>query len=189
MKPNQILKSHLLFVGIMILNWVANIFFKIGLVNWFNNTILILLLLTGMWLFFDKLKPFQKIAIYFSIYPNLIIFGMIGFIFKGILGLLILSLILYPFDLNMTKYHKDEISIYSEAKGFMSACCTYKVVERKFLIFEKLLGRIQNHGNINFQQSEIKRLPKGIEVVFQMEEYEEKTDSFILVTKKIRLEN
>jgi len=126
---------------------------------------------------------------YFSIYPISIVIGTIALIFRGIFGAIILSIILYPFDLNQAQYNRDNIRIYNEAKGFLSACCNYKLVETKFLVFEKILGRIKNEGPIDFEESKLNRLSHGIELVFQKEEFDEKTKSFELIEKKIRIEN
>ena len=97
-------------------------------------------------------------------------FGLIGLIIKGITGLVILSIIMYPFNLNQVEYQENEIRVYSEAEGFMSACCNYKIVESRFLIFEKLLARIQNQGQINFKESKVNRTPNLTEIIYQIEE-------------------
>lgn len=189
MKSNQILKIHIFFLGIVILSWITNFFLEIELVNWLNNSILVIILITGNRLFSKYFKSFKKINFYFLIYPIIIVVGLIGLLFRGIFGALIFSIILYPFNFNQADYQTNDIRIYNEFKGFLSACCNYKVVERRFLIMEKQLGEIQNQGEINFKESKIFRTPKWAELTYQIEEYDENFKSFNLIEKRIKMKN
>ena len=139
MKPRIILKIHLVFLAITTLNLIGKIFFDFSLLPWIDNSFKLILVITGIWIFFKNLNPFNSFNLYFIIYPLIIGFGIIALIFRGIIGLIILSSISFLFNFNETEYIRDDIRLYSDAKGFMSRCCSYKVTESKLLICEKIL--------------------------------------------------
>lgn len=44
------------------------------------------------------------------------------------------------------------IRIYHKFQGFLGACCTYEIYEKKFCIFEKHLKDIKVDGGIDFEK-------------------------------------
>lgn len=169
------------------MNSITKIFLGIGFVNWLDIILKTALSISGIWSFIKYLKPFRIINYYFLIYPVSLSLVIIAFIFRGIVGAIIISIVLIPFNLNQTRYHKDKIRIYDNAKGLMSVCCSYKTTEAKLLIFEKDLGVFENDGMIDFEKASVKRLTNGIQVVFPQEYFDENANSYKMREKKILL--
>lgn len=152
---NRITQLHFYTLGCVLLNWG----FKY-ITDWSLHTTLvfamkIIICVTGLFLFFRNLKPFTKVTLYFSYYfITLILLGLFwlfGGIFLGILS----SIVLAPIAPKELQYEKDTIVVYDTFKGFLGACCTYEVVERKLGLFEKSYGEIQLDGPISEANSTI----------------------------------
>lgn len=128
----------------------------------------LLVILSGITLFFYHLKPFKKINTYFSIYILAGIFFIIGLLFRGIPGAIIISIIIFPIIPNNKKYENNGIIISAPFQGFMAPCLTYQIKERKFLIFEKNYGvfELDEGGPIDFESICIEQSESGIEVTY-----------------------
>lgn len=189
MKKSLILKSHFLFLAIILIDWIIKMFWEIGFVNWLETILKIVILVSGIWSFINYLKPFRKINYYFLIYPISLLLVIVALIFRGIVGAIIISIVLLvPFNLNQIQYDRDKIRIYDNSEGLMSMCCSYKVTEAKFLIFEKELGRFDNDRMIDFEKARIKRSANGIQIVFSQEYFDEIDNSYEMKEKNIQLE-
>lgn len=147
-------KWHFYLLGLVLLN------FGIGLITGYrlnqNLTFIlkVILYLTGLILFLTALRPFKKIAVYFSFYAISGLLTGLFFLFGGIFLAILSSLVLFPIVPKQTEYKTETIKIYDRFQGFMARCCSYEVVEPKLYVFEKHLGYINIEKPIEADKDE-----------------------------------
>ncbi len=162
-------KWHFYLLGVIIIN------FGIGLITGYrinqNLTFIlkVILYLTGLILFLTTLRPFKKIAIYYSFYAISGILTGLFFLFGGILLAILSSLVLYPIVPKKTEYKTETIKIYDRFQGFMGRCCSYEVVEPKLYLFEKYLGYISIEKPINADKDEFSFKSNTIVYKYQLD--------------------
>lgn len=119
----------------------------------------ILVIISGLLLFFLYRKSLKKFKLYFSVYPLAVLFIVIGLIFRGIIAGLILSIILFPIIPNEKEFEAEGVIITTPFQGFMAACCSYQIKERQLLIFEKDYGifQLEGEGPIVFETMSIEK--------------------------------
>jgi len=150
----------------------------------------IIFILTGIILFFWNIKPFRKIEIYFSIFIISPILIFTCWIFDGLLGALVASIILAPFQPNISEYQINDYRIYKENTGFLDSCCDYEITEREFLFLEKRIDKILIDGDIDFEKSKLESENGILKFTYEYENYDyelEKTvkgDSTIIIGTK-----
>jgi len=179
-----ITKTHFYLLVFIILNLAFKTFVEISLHYRIAFLIKIIIYLTGAILFFLNLKPFKKVAFYFSFFVWTPLIIALFFIFHGILLGLLSSIFLSPIFPNEIQYEKDNLKVYSKYQGFLGACCTYEITEQKFFLFEKHLGEIK-HESIDFKNFDLKVENDSIKMKFEESNYdfekrqEFRTDSII----------
>lgn len=133
--------------------------------------------ISGLILFFFYVKPFRKITLYFSIYATAAFFLLAGFIFRG----LVFSILLFPLIPDDKKWEENGIIISIPFRGFMAVCCSYRVTERRLLIFEKDYGllELEGEGWVDFETLRIESTETDIDITFS-------TDSGKQVVRKIK---
>lgn len=152
----KITKVHFYLLGFLLLNFLLQLVSSLSLNFKIIYTIKIILYLTGFILFFFNCKPFKKIAFYFSFYVISPVLIILFWLFRGIFLGLLSSFILLPIYPKDIKYKKENIKVYPKFQGFLGACCTYEVVENKFLIFEKHYGEIKLYEEIEINKFDVK---------------------------------
>src|SRR5690554_4427166 len=141
-KKIRLEKWHFYLLGFVLIN------FGIGQITGYrlnqNLTFIlkVILYVTGLILFLTTIRPFKKIAIYYSFYAISGVLTGLFFLFGGIFLAILSSLVLLPIVPKQTEYKTETIQIYDKFQGFMARCCSYEVVEPKLYIFEKHLGYI-----------------------------------------------
>lgn len=111
----------------------------------------IILYISGFVFFFLSLKPFKKMTIYFSYYFITPLIALLGYVFGGVFLVGILgSILLFPVYPKEKAFEKEDVIVYHKFQGFLGACCTYEIYQKKFGIFEKHLEDIKGEGEINF---------------------------------------
>lgn len=161
---SKLTQYHLYLLVFLITHFIIKKLTGYGL----NQTIIfalkIVLYLSGFLLFIYHLKPFRKLTFYFSYYFITPLVMLLGYLFGGIflVGIL-LSMLLFPIMPEEIVFEKEEIVIYNKYHGFMGACCTYDIYQRKNFLFEQYKSEINSEGNDvdSFQvlaEREIKRL-------------------------------
>jgi hypothetical protein len=155
--PKILIRTHFIALTIVILNSLFKNFIAFSLAGEIEFGIKILIVISGLLLFFFYLRPFKKINTYFSIYAIAGIFLIIGLIFRGIFGALIISIILFPIIPNDKEFENNGIIISTPFQGFMAPCCSYQLKERQLLIFERDYGifELEGGGPINFETMNI----------------------------------
>ncbi len=179
-----ITKTHFYLLLFIILNLGFKSFVEISLNHRIAFLIKTIIYLTGAILFFLNLKPFKKVALYFSIFVWTPLIAASFWIFHGVFLGLVSSIFLSPIFPNEIQYKKDNLKVYSKFQGFLGACCTYEITEQKFFLFEKHLGEIK-HESIDFKNFDMKVENDSIKMKFKESNYdfekrqEFRTDSII----------
>jgi hypothetical protein len=126
-------------------------------------------------MFLTTIKPFKKIAVYYSFYAILRVVTGLFFLFGGISLAILSSLVLIPIFPKQTEYKTETIKIYDRFQGFMSRCCSYEVTEPKLYIFEKHLGYINIKKPINAEQDEFSLNNNTIIYKYEITNYNNQT--------------
>ena len=165
-------KVHFFLLGLGILNFLIKETVEISLNYQIAYIITVLTYISGFILFFWNLRPFKKIAIYFSIYvitPILIInFWLFGGIFLGVLS----SVVLYPIQSNELKLSEKNIQVYENENGFLGNCCPHVVTEKHWAIFQREIKEFDLHDEINSNNSSINIQNGRRELKINYDEYE-----------------
>jgi hypothetical protein len=157
---------HFTSLTIVIFNVILIFFSDYSLIGSLAFGIKLLVIFSGLTLFFLHIKPVNKINLYFSIYPSALLLLIIGLIFRGFFGAFLMSIILSPIIPDQKEHDQNELSIYTPYQGLMSSCCYYQVKERRFLIFEKDYGIFESYGSINFEFLKIEKSENEIKLNF-----------------------
>jgi len=147
-------KWHFYLLGIVLINWGTGLIIGYRLDQNLTFILKVILYLTGLILFLTTIRPFKKIAVYYSFYAISGILIGLFFLFGGIFLSILSSLVLYPIVPKETKYKTETIKIYDRFQGFMARCCSYEVVEPKRYMFEKHLGYINIEIPIDAEKDE-----------------------------------
>ena len=161
-------RFHIATLTIAILNTFVKNLSPYSLAGNIEYGIEILTVISGFTLFFFYLRPFKKINFYFSIYATVAFFLIIGLLFRGIFWGLVLSVLLFPIIPDEKEFEEKGIIISTPFQGFMSACCSYQIKERQFMIFEKDYGiwKLEGEGPIDFETVKIRTSDNEIEIAY-----------------------
>jgi len=141
-KKIRLEKWHFYLLGLVLINFGTGLITGYRLNQNLTFTLKVILYLTGLILFLTTIKPFKKIAIYYSFYTISGVLTGLFFLFGGIFLAILSSLVLIPIVPKQTEFKTEKIKFYDSFQGFMARCCSYEVVEPKLYIFEKHLGYI-----------------------------------------------
>ncbi|SFT44615.1 hypothetical protein SAMN05216474_0613 [Lishizhenia tianjinensis] len=133
-----LLRIHLVAWGLALLNWISCKSFAFSLHQHLELGVEISVFLSGLALFFYHLKPFKKFSYYFSIYPFIVVVFGIGALTKNLFLFLIVYIFLFPLQNDVEEYRENEFALKLTSDGLMDMCCSYKLVENKFYLFEKV---------------------------------------------------
>lgn len=153
-KKIRLEKWHFYLLGLVLINFGTGLITGYRLNQNFIFILKVILYLTGLILFFKTLRPFKKMAVYYSFYAISGVLTGLFFLFGGIFLAILSSLVLYPIVPKQTEYKTETIKIYDRFQGFMARCCSYEVVEPKLYIFEKHLGYINIEKPIDADKDE-----------------------------------
>lgn len=174
-----LLRIHLTTLIILLVNFLINVIFEIGLIANLRLVLKILFYVSACILFFYYAKPFKKRVLYFSIYifsPFLI---FISWIMDGILGAILGSFFLFFFVPNDNRFENDEIQINTKFQGLLGACCTYEVIEKKYFLFERKIGEFQFEENLYFKKNDIKIQDNILQMHLILKDYNLEKDRYV----------
>ena len=150
---NNLYKFHFYLLIFLIVHFAINKLIGYGFSQRIIFGLKIILCITGFIFFFLSLKPFKKINIYFSYYFVTPVIAFLGYVFGGIFLVGILgSILLFPVYPKEKAFEKGDILVYHKFQGFLGACCSYEIYQKKFGIFEKHLKDIKIDGGIDFEK-------------------------------------
>ncbi|QBN18535.1 hypothetical protein [Flavobacterium nackdongense] len=148
---NKIFKFHFFLLILLIIHSLISKLIGYGLIQAIVFALKIILCASGFVYFFMSVKPFKKIAVYFMYYFITPIIALLGYVFGGVFLVGILgSILLFPIFPKQKAFEKNDIIVYHKFQGFLGACCSYEIYQRKFVVFEKHLENIKGEGEINF---------------------------------------
>jgi len=164
-----ILRTHFVALALAIVNAVFKFVTVYSLAANIEFIVEMITVLSGLLLFFLYRKQFKNLSTYFSIYPVASILLIAALALRGIMGVFIISVLIFPIIPDQQEYTQDGITIYTPFKGFMTPCCPYQVRERKLLFFEKDLGDFDSEGGgpIDYETVQMKQTDEEIVLTFE----------------------
>lgn len=173
------LRIHFGTFIILLINFIINAVFEIGLISNLRLVLKILFYVSACILFFYYVKPFKKRALYFSIYifsPFLI---FIGWLIDGIFGAILGSVFLFFFVPNDTRFENDKIQINTKFQGLLGMCCKYEVIEKKFFLFERKIGEFQFESDLYFKKEGVKIQDNILQMHLILKDYDGVKDRYV----------
>ncbi|WP_337967582.1 hypothetical protein [uncultured Flavobacterium sp.] len=173
------LRIHAVTFIILLINFIINAVFEIGLIANLRLILKILFYVSACILFFYYVKPFKKRALYFSIYifsPFLI---FISWLIDGIFGAILGSAFLFFFVPNDTRFENDQIQINTKFQGLLGMCCKYEVIEKKYFLFERKIGEFQFESDLYFKKEGVKIQDNILQMHLVLKDYDEVKDGYI----------
>lgn len=150
---NKIFKFHFFVLIFLIIHSLISKLIGFGFSQSIVFGLKIILYISGFIFFFLSLKPFKKRNLYFSYYVITPIVTLLGYIFGGIFLVGILgSILLFPIYPKEKAFEKKDIIVYYKFQGFLGACCSYEIYQKKYVIFEKHRQDIKVDGGIDFEK-------------------------------------
>jgi hypothetical protein len=150
---NNIYKFHFSLLFFLIVHFFISKLIGYGFSQQIVFSLKIILCISGFVFFILSLKPFKKVAIYFSYYFLTPVIALLGYVFGGIFLVGIFgSFLLFPIIPKQKAFEKEDIIVYHKFQGFLGACCSYEIYQKKFCIFEKHLKDIKVDGEIDFEK-------------------------------------
>ncbi|BAO55509.1 hypothetical protein [Nonlabens marinus] len=172
-------KVHLLLLVFVLLNFIAKTMIGVGLNYELTYFIVLLVYISGTFLFFWSIKPMNKVIIYYSYYIITPVLTLCFWLFGGVFFGLLTSITLYPIYPNEIKAENEKNVIYSKYQGFMGACCCYEVTEKKYWFLEEKKTEINLEQEIDFTNVSVTSTKKIIQLKFPLSKYDEATKRFI----------
>lgn len=174
-----LLRIHITTLITLLINFLVNIIFEISLIANLRLVLKILFYVSACILFFYYVKPFKKIALYFSIYIFSPLLIFISWIIDGVFGAILGSVFLFFFIPNDTRFENDQIQINTKFQGFLGACCKYEVIEKKYILFERKMGEFQFDENLYLRKNSIKIQDNILQMHLIIKDYDDEKDRYI----------
>ena len=167
--------SLILFIANLFSGWIFDFSFIPGVNSWFKFFIIS----TGIHLFIIYLSPFKAICLYYIFYPVLFFFFFMG---GGIMTMFMGN------NGNRVRANEDNIRIYGADNGLFSICCSYRVTETFYGIFEKELTILEVAYSIDLANVYIKNFPDRLEVDYDAYIYSDSLQAYDLKPQYITIE-
>jgi hypothetical protein len=135
-----LLRLHFGLLVFVILNFILGQLTGFSIASFLLLTIKYIFYISGLLLFFLTIKPFEKKAIYFSIYILSPLGVVLAWLVDGIFGAVMASLFMWTISVDDFVVKNDNYKISQPFAGFMSACCKYSVKKNYYYLIEKKLG-------------------------------------------------
>ncbi|MFB3389500.1 hypothetical protein [Flavobacterium sp. LAR06] len=174
-----LLKIHIATLIILLINFIINVVFEISLIANLHLILKVLFYFSACILFFYYVKPFKKIALYFSLYIFSPVFIFISWLIDGIMGAILSSILVFFFFPNDIRFENEQIQIKKTPRGFLGACCKYEVIEKKYFLFERNIAEFQFERNLNFKKNDIKIQDNILQMHLIIKDYNEEKEHYI----------
>jgi hypothetical protein len=136
-----ILKAHVALLILNIVDWSMSQISLYSLSHWLETLIDLLIIASGLILFYIYYGSKFKKRFYFMLYPM----WAAVLLFVGLLPNAKFadakSIFIDPLYSDHRVFSEGLFSIYDDSSGLLSACCPYMVSEQKFFFFQKDIGR------------------------------------------------
>lgn len=162
------LKIHLILLLVLVLNSITKIVWNIGWIYEIEFVLDVLLILTGWSLFWCFFKQQSKWKYYFGTYVLGSVITILALIFRGVIGAIALSFILFPFYPDTLAWKKNNFRIYEPYQGMMQSCCVYTVAKTKWFCFEKRYDTYMSDGIVDLATIKLNEMEDKIEVSYKL---------------------
>lgn len=173
-----LLRIHVITFIILLINFIINVVFEIGLISNLRLVLKILFYVSACILFFYYVKPFKKRALYFAVYIFSPLLIFISWLIDGIFGAILGSVFLFFFVPNDTRFENDQIQINTKFQGLVGMCCKYEVIEKKFFLFERKIGEFQFERSLYFEKEDVKIQDNILQMHLILKGYDEAKDDY-----------
>jgi hypothetical protein len=136
----------------------------VGLSYQFIFVLKLIVYSSGVSLFFLNLRPLKRIVWYFFFYILTPAILVLFWLFHGIFLALFSTILLFPLYPIAPLHRSDNLIVYEKFQGFMGACCSYELTERKHLIFEKEVGELTSNDSIDFEGTTLTIVGDSLEI-------------------------
>lgn len=153
----------LLVLHHVLMRWLFDIGFQQSLLFWIK----IVVIASGALIALRFFKTLKWRRFYFALYPLGVAIYLFGFMFRGILGGILMSAIQYPIIADEVAYQKETITIYTKYTGFFSRCCTYRITASYYKILEKEIGDFSTEGQDSLIVKSLKNTTTQLTVTFE----------------------
>lgn len=174
---------HIVSGCLVIVHYMTKALFNFGFTQSILFCLKLMVVFTGFYIAMLFFKSLKKKRFYFVIYPISVFTFLFGYIFKGFLGGLLMSVTMYPVIYDSVTYKNNTIYIYTAYTGFLSRCCTYKVLETHCGIFERFLGEFTVEGQSTLVVKHLENNSKFIKLTFEDYVFDEVAKDLILKDK------
>ena len=184
MKKSWFLKPHIICIIIIVIHLFFKWLFNLGLSENFIFTIKLIAILTGcilMFFYFNQVL----LRFYFKVFGIGLVLFFIGLLFRGFVGGLLTSTIQYPIIPDGIAYKKNKITIYRVYKGAFSLCCTYRVAEKQYSIFEKSYGQFQVLGQSHLTIKTFENSTQFIKITYEDFVFDNSKNAMVLKDKSL----
>lgn len=144
--------------------------------------------LSGCLIVFIFFKSLKWKRFYFAMYPLGIALFLFGFIFRGMLGGILMSATLYPVIADKVSFQSGNITIYTKYTGFFSRCCTYRITETSYGILEKEYGEFQTEGQNRLLVKSVVNSSEILKVTFEDYVYDDTSQELQLQVRELVFE-
>lgn len=178
-------KSHIASLLIVCLHFLSERLFNAGLTQNVIYFIKITAIISGFAIAILYFKTLKNKRYYFGLYPIGIIIFLFGYVFRGFLGGLLMSVIQYPIISDTITFQQKPITIYTKYTGFLSRCCTYGVYETYYTFFEKKYGEFTIDGQSTLIVKNLKNTSEFIKLTVEDYVFDTSTNDMILQNRII----
>lgn len=144
-----LISIHFITLSVAIINAIANNTTIYSLESSIKFGVEIVAFVSGVILFFQFLKPFRIITIYFSLYAIVGLFTIIGMTARHLFCGIFMYIFLNPVIPDIIDYESNGITI-TRPHSYAARCCQYQVKQRTLLLFEKRLCQFETDGIMEF---------------------------------------
>lgn len=174
-----LLRIHLATLIILVFNVMIIGTFKVSLISNLLLIFRVLFYVSAAVLFFYYINPFKRKAIYFGFYFFYPIFAFLGWLMDGIFGAILSSLLFLFFTPTDCRFENDQIQINKPFMGFLSGCCKYEVIDKKYFLFQKKVATFQFEEDLYFKKNDIKIQDNSLQIHLILKDYDYNEDHFI----------
>jgi len=174
-----LLRVHLATLIMLVCNVLIIGAFVVSLISNLLLIFRVLFYVSAAVLFFFYIKPFKKKAIYFGFYFFYPIFAFLGWLIDGIFGAILSSLLFLFFSPTDCRFENDQIQINKPFTGFLSGCCKYEVIEKKYFLFQKKVATFQFEEDLYFKKNDIKIHDNSLQIHLLLKEFNPNEDNYI----------
>lgn len=171
---------HMAGLLLLLHHFLMRWFFDIGFHQSLLFGIKLSIIMSGCLIAFMFFKSLKLQRFYFAIYPFGIALFLFGFVFRGMLGGILMSATQYPVISDEVAYQSENITIYTKYIGFFSRCCTYRVSETSYGFLEKEYGEFQTEWQQELAIKSVLNSSKKLKITFEDYVYDDTTQGLHL---------